>query len=194
MPWIDGIFSSIGPAVAGPGCAPSSSARLIGERRVLHAKRHRARRGAVLTREPLRERIRLGVDDEVDVALPMQGDVLRPMPRDHRKAQPLEQGRAAAPDPARCIRRTRTRRCPWDSRTDRCAWPSHCAVGVADSYNCNHHKPEPLDPTHAHAPTTPHSSSTASCPIGCLCSPTPSARRSPAPITSASDSRFPNGG
>ncbi len=42
-------------------------------------------------REALAEAVRLGVDDEVDVALPVQRHVLAAVPRDDRKAQPLEQ-------------------------------------------------------------------------------------------------------
>ena len=58
---------------------------------ILHAEGHRACRRAVLAREVLAEAVRLGVDDEVDVALPVQRDVLAAMPRSHREAQPLEQ-------------------------------------------------------------------------------------------------------
>src|SRR2546428_3705410 len=43
---------------------------------VLHAERHRAYARAVATREVLRERARLGVDDEVDVALLVEQHVL----------------------------------------------------------------------------------------------------------------------
>ncbi len=47
--------------------------------------------GPVRLRELLAERIRLGIDDEIDVALRMQGHVLAAMPGDHGKSQPLEQ-------------------------------------------------------------------------------------------------------
>ena len=42
-------------------------------------------------REFLRETIVLGIDDEIDVALVVQGDVLRAMPRNGRQAHALEQ-------------------------------------------------------------------------------------------------------
>ncbi len=63
----------------------------ICERRVLHPEGHRAGGRPVLTREALRERIGLGVDDEVDVALSMQGHVLGSMARHYRKPEALEQ-------------------------------------------------------------------------------------------------------
>ena len=66
-------------------------AALVRRGGILHAESHRAGRRAVLAREALAEAVRLGVDDEVDVALPVQRDVLAAMPRRHRKAQPLEQ-------------------------------------------------------------------------------------------------------
>jgi hypothetical protein len=45
----------------------------------------------VQAREALRERIRLGVDDEVDVALTIQRHVLVTMPRDRGEAHLFEQ-------------------------------------------------------------------------------------------------------
>ena len=65
--------------------------RLYARGSILHAKRHRARRRTVLARETLAEAVRLRIDDEVDVALPMQRHVLAAMPRRDRKAEPLEQ-------------------------------------------------------------------------------------------------------
>ena len=58
---------------------------------IANAERHGAHRGPVRLRETLAEGIRLGVDDEIDVALRMQRDVLAAMPGDHRKPEPLEQ-------------------------------------------------------------------------------------------------------
>ena len=58
---------------------------------VVHAKRHGAHRGPVRLRELLAEGIRLGVDDEVDVALRMQRDVLAAVAGDHGEPQALEQ-------------------------------------------------------------------------------------------------------
>ncbi len=45
----------------------------------------------MLLREALAEAARLGVDDEVDVALPVQRDVLAAVARRDREAHPLEQ-------------------------------------------------------------------------------------------------------
>jgi hypothetical protein len=58
---------------------------------VLHTESHRTRRRPVLARETLTEAVRLGIDDEVDIALPVQRDVLAAMPRRDREAEPLEQ-------------------------------------------------------------------------------------------------------
>jgi len=66
-------------------------AMLVRSGSVLHAERHRTRRRPVLAREALTEAVRLGIDDEVDVTLPMQRDVLAAMPRRDRKAEALEQ-------------------------------------------------------------------------------------------------------
>ena len=55
--------------------------------RVAHAKRHAARRRPVLGGEVRRDARRLVVDDEVDVALPVQRDVLRAVARDLGEAQ-----------------------------------------------------------------------------------------------------------
>ena len=54
----------------------------VGACGVVHAKRDRADARAVQPREALRERVRLGVDDEVDLALAVQRDVLVAMARD----------------------------------------------------------------------------------------------------------------
>jgi len=43
-------------------------------------------------REALRERVGLGVDDEVDAALPIQDYVLVPMARDRLESEALEEG------------------------------------------------------------------------------------------------------
>ena len=91
MPSIDGMFSSMGPAVAGPGFAPSSSARRYANAASFTRNAMAQAEGPCCARERLRERIRLRVDDEVDVALPMQRDVLRAVTRHDRKPEPLEQ-------------------------------------------------------------------------------------------------------
>ena len=91
MPSIAGMLSSIGPTRVATRLGAELDGALEGRGRVLDAERHGARRRTVLLREALAEAARLGVDDEVDVALPVQRDVLAAMPRDHREAQPLEQ-------------------------------------------------------------------------------------------------------
>ncbi len=45
----------------------------------------------MLAREALTEAVRLGVDDEIDIALPMQRDILAAVSGGGGKAQPLEQ-------------------------------------------------------------------------------------------------------
>jgi hypothetical protein len=85
------MFSSIGPFLLSKPQAPSSSARLVGHGGVVDADRDGAHRRAVLAREALRERILLGVDDEVDLALAVQGHVLVAVARDGGKAHLLEQ-------------------------------------------------------------------------------------------------------
>ena len=45
----------------------------------------------MLAREALSERVRFGVDDEVDLALPIERHVLRPVPGDRAEAHGLEQ-------------------------------------------------------------------------------------------------------
>ena len=64
---------------------------LVGVLRVDDAERHGRRGGAVLGREPRREGSGLGVEDEVDVALAVEGDVLGAVPRHRREAHLLEQ-------------------------------------------------------------------------------------------------------
>ena len=91
MPSMHGMFSSIGPALCGPGFAPERERAAVGLGGVPHPERHGAGGWAVRARECLREGIRLRVDDEVDLALAVQRHVLGAVPRDHRKAQPLEQ-------------------------------------------------------------------------------------------------------
>ncbi len=64
---------------------------LVGEGRVLHAQRNGADAGSVHACEPLGEALRLGVDDEVHIALAIERDILRAMPRDLGEAHALEQ-------------------------------------------------------------------------------------------------------
>jgi hypothetical protein len=63
----------------------------VGKSGVVDADRDGADRLAVLAREALRERIGLGIDDEVDLALAIQGHVLVAMARDGGKAHLFEQ-------------------------------------------------------------------------------------------------------
>src|SRR5882762_5209538 len=58
---------------------------------ILNAERHRAYARAVAAGEVLRERARLGVDDEVDIALLVEQHVLVAVPGDRLEAQALEQ-------------------------------------------------------------------------------------------------------
>ena len=60
--------------------------------RVTHAERHGTRRRSVGARKALREGGAFGVNDEVDATLAVQGHILRAVPGDGRKAQPLKQG------------------------------------------------------------------------------------------------------
>ena len=103
-----------GPDAAAMRLGAERNGALEGRGRVVHAERHGAHRRPVRLRELLAEGIRLGVDDEVDVALRMQRHVLGAVAGDHREPQALEQAAQQLRDRARRIRRTRTRRCPWD--------------------------------------------------------------------------------
>src|SRR5882757_7541121 len=58
---------------------------------VFDAKRHGAGAGSVRARELLRQAIRFGIDDEIDVALPIQRDVFRPVARDAAEAHGFKQ-------------------------------------------------------------------------------------------------------
>ena len=91
MPTMAGMLSSMGPTLLRCGSAPSETARSKAAAASFDAECHGAHRGAVRLRELLAEGVRLGVDDEIDVALRMQRDVLAAMPGDHGKPQALEQ-------------------------------------------------------------------------------------------------------
>ncbi len=73
----------------------------IGERRILDAKRDRADRWAMHARERLRETVGLGVDDEIDAALPIEEHVLRAVLRNGRESHLAEE----APERRRIGRR-----------------------------------------------------------------------------------------
>ena len=62
-----------------------------GEARVGDAKCHGTRAGSVRAREFLRKAVVFRIDDEIDIALVVQGHVLRPMPRNRRQPHALEQ-------------------------------------------------------------------------------------------------------
>ena len=66
---------------------------VIGRRGVLDAERDRADRRPVQPRKGLREALRFGVQDEIDVALLIERDVFRAVPRRRDKPHPLEQRR-----------------------------------------------------------------------------------------------------
>src|SRR5690606_1004499 len=63
---------------------------LVGAGGILHAKANRTDRRAMQPREALRERIRLGVDQEVHAALAIQRHVFMAMPGYRLEAQRLE--------------------------------------------------------------------------------------------------------
>ena len=86
MPLIAGMLSSIGPGCASTPHAPCSIALRYARAASLHAKGDGADRRAVHARERLGKAARLGVDDEVDVALPVEQHVLRAVPRDRDEA------------------------------------------------------------------------------------------------------------
>src|SRR3989442_10489140 len=64
---------------------------VVRRRGILHAEGHGAHARAVATSKVLRERARLGVDDEVDVALLVEQHVLVAVPSDRLEAHALEQ-------------------------------------------------------------------------------------------------------
>jgi hypothetical protein len=90
MPLIAGMLQFHRPGAIRYAPRAVLHALVVRERRVLHAKRDRADARAVHARERLRKRIRFGVDDEVDAALPVQQHVLGAMLGDCREAHPLE--------------------------------------------------------------------------------------------------------
>ena len=63
---------------------------VVGEMRIMHAKRHAARARAMLAREIPGLALRLVVDDEVDAALSPQADVLGTVPGDFGETEQLE--------------------------------------------------------------------------------------------------------
>jgi hypothetical protein len=67
-------FHRAGLVVEAPGAQFQRA--LVGHGGILHADRDRAHRRAVLAREALRKGVLLGVDDEIDVALAVQGHIL----------------------------------------------------------------------------------------------------------------------
>src|SRR5208283_430676 len=73
------------------GFRPSLQRALIGDASVEHAETHGANRGAVGLGEVSRETIGLGVEHEVDVALPVERDVLGTVDADGDKAHQAEQ-------------------------------------------------------------------------------------------------------
>ena len=96
MPTIAGMLSSIGPDAAAMRLRAERHGALECRGRVPHAERHGAHGRPMRLRELLGERIRLGIDDEVDVALGMQRDVLAAMTGDHRESPAARTGCAAA--------------------------------------------------------------------------------------------------
>jgi hypothetical protein len=120
-----GMLSSMGPAVT--GTRASRPARARARRQALRRRREmpwRRRTGRARART-LREAVVLGIDDEIDVALPCRVTFFerwratagRPM---------LSNSGAAIPDRARRIRRIRSRRCASD-------WRWSCITGIPDA-------------------------------------------------------------
>ncbi len=91
MPSMAGMLSSIGPTAFCTGFAPRSTARLKACAASFTRNAMAQARRPVLLREALAETARLGVDDEVDVALLVQRDVLAAMARRDRESHALEQ-------------------------------------------------------------------------------------------------------
>ena len=80
-----------------------------------------------------REGVRLGVEDEVDVALTVERHVLRAVLRHGREAHDLEQPVELAPDRDGRTRRTRSRRSPSGSRPRSRAAAASCGNGPMGS-------------------------------------------------------------
>ena len=91
MPTMAGMLSSIGPDLRAVRLGAELDGALEGRGRVPDAECHGAHRRPVRLRKSLAEGARLGIDDEIDVALRMQRDVLAAMLGDHRETEPLEQ-------------------------------------------------------------------------------------------------------
>src|SRR2546426_2857823 len=85
----DAQLARPGAALDAPGAALDEL--VVRRGGILHAERHRAHARAVAARKVLRERARLGVDDEVDVALLVEQHVLVAVPGDRLEAHALEQ-------------------------------------------------------------------------------------------------------
>ena len=80
-----------GSGGGGTGFGAEFQGARIGKARIGHPERHGACARSMGPRESLRKAVVLGVDDEVDVALAVQGDILRAMPRHRRQSHALEQ-------------------------------------------------------------------------------------------------------
>ena len=91
MPSIAGMLSSIGPTRVSTGLAPRLTRTLEGRAGIGDAERHGAGAGAVLLGEAAGEAVGLGIDDEVDVALPVERHVPGTVLGDRREAHGLEQ-------------------------------------------------------------------------------------------------------
>ena len=109
-----------GSGGGGSGLRAQFQRARIGEPRIGDAKCHGAGAGSMRPRELLRKTVMFRVDDEVDVALVVQGHVLGAVARDGGQSHAFEQAAQEDPDRARRTRRTRSRRCAWDS-PHRCA-------------------------------------------------------------------------
>ena len=91
MRWLRDAARSRGEKSMGARLAGELAEAAEGRGGVLHPERHRAGGRAVHARELLAETLRLGIDHEIDVALPVQRDVLAAVARGDREAHLREQ-------------------------------------------------------------------------------------------------------
>ena len=86
MPSTAGMWSSIGPTLGFHRLGPEAHRALEGVPGIGDAERHGAGAGTVLLGEAAGEAVGLGVDDEVDVALPVKRHIPGAVPGDRREA------------------------------------------------------------------------------------------------------------
>ncbi len=129
MPSIAGMLSSIGPTCVSHRLRAQRQRALEGVPRVDDAERHRAGATGRALRERRGEGVRLGVDDEVDVALAVERHVLASDASRPRRSPSSRTARRAPPARMARTRRTRSRRCPSDCRRRLTAGGASCGNG-----------------------------------------------------------------